>query len=161
VTRRTLLCNAHDGPYREGMQPQGADSAEVGTGPHDALGVVTVACPAPVDETVQRVVALLEGLGIELFAVIDHSGEAREVGLSMPETKLLVFGNPKGGTPLMLAHPLVALDLPLKLLIWENGAGEVFASYNAPSYLADRYGLTPSETAAISVVETISQSIVA
>jgi uncharacterized protein (DUF302 family) len=81
--------------------------------------------------------------GLEIFALVDHSGEAERVGLQMQETKLLIFGSPKAGTPLMVASPLLALDLPLKALVWEDG-GQVRVSYNATSYLAERHDL-PSE----------------
>lgn len=128
--------------------------------PHESPGVVTLSCPISVDEALTRVVAQIEKLGVELFAVIDHSGEAVEVGLSMPETKLVIFGNPKGGTPIMVAHPLIALDLPLKLLIWETAEHSVFVSYNTPGYLGDRYGLSEPEIAALSAVEAIARIVV-
>ena len=91
--------------------------------------------------------------------MIDHSGEAAEVGLTMPDTKLVIFGSPRGGTPLMLAHPLIALDLPLKLLLWENTVRCVFVSYNAPGYLATRYELSEHEAVALRVVETVARTI--
>jgi len=78
-----------------------------------------------------------------VFALIDHSGEAAKVGMKMRPTKLLIFGNPKGGTPLMLAAPSIAIDLPLKILIWEDEQEKVWVSYNTPEYLAERHGLPP------------------
>ncbi len=125
----------------------------------DAPGVISHQASDPVVEVLARVVEQLEARGLEVFAVIDHSGEAAAVGLSMPETKLVIFGNPKGGTPIMVAHPLVALDLPLKLLIWETDDHRTFVSYNAPSYLGERYGLSDTEGKALGVVEAIAQAV--
>ncbi len=104
----------------------------------------------------RRVVAEIEARQLTIFSVVDHSGEAAEVGLTMPETKLVIFGSPLHGTPLMLAHPELALDLPLKLLIWERGPGEVFVSYNTPEFLADRHGLSAPETDALRGVAVIA-----
>jgi uncharacterized protein (DUF302 family) len=125
----------------------------------DPPGVATHPCPVSVDEALQRVVALLDERGLKLFTVIDHSGAAADVGSTMPNTKVVVFGSPKGGTPLMLAHPLIALDLPMKLLIWENDSGGVFVSFNTADYLAERYGLTPAEKERVAAVEVIATSI--
>ena len=88
-------------------------------------GIVDVPSNHSVDETVERVKNILQSKGVTLFAVIDHSGEAEKVGIKMPPTKLLIFGNPKGGTPLMLAAPSVAIDLPLKILVWQDGQGKI------------------------------------
>jgi uncharacterized protein (DUF302 family) len=125
----------------------------------DASGTVTHASPVGIDQLLRRVLGCLEDRGLELFAVIDHSGQAAEVGLDMPATKLVIFGNPKGGTPLMLAHPLIALDLPLKLLLWETDEHDAFVSYNAPGYLAARYGLDARETEALGAVEAIARAV--
>jgi uncharacterized protein (DUF302 family) len=103
-------------------------------------GIVRLASNHSVPETVSKLEEILKAKGVKLFAVIDHSGEAQSVGLKMPDTKLLIFGNPKGGTPLMLAAPSAALDLPLKILVAEEGAGKVWISYNSPEYLQNRYG---------------------
>ena len=89
----------------------------------------------------RKLQAILQAKGIAVFALIDHSGEAEKVGMKMRPTKLLIFGNPKGGTPLMLAAPSIAIDLPLKILIWEDDQGKVWVSYNSPEYLAERHGL--------------------
>ncbi len=97
--------------------------------------------------------------GLEVFAVIDHSGEAREAGLLMADTKLVVFGNPATVTPLMLAHPLLALDLSLKILIWETTDQHAFVSYNTPRALAERYELPPDQAEALELVEVIAQSL--
>jgi uncharacterized protein (DUF302 family) len=94
-----------------------------------------------------------------LFALIDHSGEAAQVGMKMPPTKLLIFGNPKAGTPLMQASPSSAIDLPLKILIWEDTEGKVWVSYNSPAYLRDRHGLPEELLRNISIVETLAAEI--
>jgi uncharacterized protein (DUF302 family) len=95
----------------------------------------------PVDETVQRLKAAVAHHGLQLFALIDHSGEAEKVGLKMRPTKLLIFGSPKGGTPVMVASPSLAIDLPLKILVAEDEAGEVWITYNDPLYLQQRHGI--------------------
>jgi uncharacterized protein (DUF302 family) len=105
---------------------------------------------------VERLKGILQTKGITLFAVVDHSGEAAKVGMKMPNTKLLIFGNPKGGTPLMLAAPSIAIDLPLKILVAEDGQGKVWVSYNSPEYLKDRHGLPENLVANITVVETLA-----
>ena len=102
--------------------------------------------PWEVDETVARLVGVLEARGVKVFAVIDHSGEARAAGLELRETKVVVFGNPAAGTPVMAAVPLVALDLPLKVLVWASDDG-TRVDYLAPDELAARYDL-PAELAA-------------
>lgn len=124
-------------------------------------GIVTLASPVEVDQLFRRVVLEIERRGLELFAVIDHSGEAADVGLSMPETKLVMFGNPEAGTPIMVAQPLAALDLPLKLLLWESADHATFISFNAPSFLAERHGLSEPEANSIRVVETIARDAIA
>jgi uncharacterized protein (DUF302 family) len=109
-----------------------------------------------VDETAERLQATLRAKGIALFALVDHSGEAAKIGMKMRPTKLLIFGNPKAGTPLMQASPSSAIDLPLKILIWEDADGKVRASYNSPSYLRDRHGLPEELMGKIDVVETLA-----
>ena len=104
-------------------------------------GVVNIASPYAVDETLDHLQKLLEAKSIKVFALIDHSGEAAKVGIEMHPTKLLIFGSPKGGTPVMLAAPTVALDLPLKALVWEDDKGKVWISYNDPAYLQKRHGI--------------------
>ena len=103
-------------------------------------GMVHRSSPYCVDETVERLGAVLQSLGIPILARIDHSGGAAGLGLEMKPTQLLIFGNAKAGTPLMLAAPTVALDLPLKTLVWEDGEGKVWVSYNTPQYLQERHG---------------------
>jgi uncharacterized protein (DUF302 family) len=88
--------------------------------------------------------------------LIDHSGEAGKVGLKMRPTKLVIFGNPRAGTPLMLASPSSAIDLPLKLLVWEDAQGKVWLSYNSPEYLVERHGLPQELTQNIAMVETLA-----
>ena len=104
-------------------------------------GLMQVASKRTVDETVQRVESVLAGRGLKLFALIDHSGEAEKVGMKMPPTKLLLFGSPKGGTPVMVAAPSIAIDLPLKALVSEDETGKVWVFYNAPEYLQQRHGV--------------------
>jgi uncharacterized protein (DUF302 family) len=104
-------------------------------------GIITGAAGHSVDETVETLLALLKQRGITLFALVDHSGEAAKVGLKMPPTKLLIFGNPAAGTPVMLAAPSSAIDLPLKLLVWEDSQGNAWLSYNDATYLQDRHHL--------------------
>lgn len=94
-----------------------------------------------VDEVVNSLTALLQAKGIALFALVDHSGEAAKVGLAMRPTKLLIFGDPRAGTPLMLAAPSSAIDLPLKVLVWQDEAGSTQIAYNSPAYLAARHGI--------------------
>jgi uncharacterized protein (DUF302 family)/uncharacterized membrane protein YidH (DUF202 family) len=119
-------------------------------------GILNITSHHSVDETVARLQGILEAKGAKLFAVVDHSGEATDAGLKMPNTKLLIFGNPKAGTPLMLASPSTALDLPLKILIAEDAAGKVWVSYNAPSYLQERHNLPASLLPNIAVIEALA-----
>jgi uncharacterized protein (DUF302 family) len=104
-------------------------------------GIVTVQGHESVDGTVDKLKGILQEKGVKLFAVIDHSGEAKAAGLEMRPTKLLIFGNPKAGTPLMIASPSIAIDLPLKILVAEDAQGRVWVSYNAAAYLQARHGL--------------------
>jgi uncharacterized protein (DUF302 family) len=104
-------------------------------------GLLQVASARSVDETVDRLKAILAERGLQVFALVDHSGEAEKVGMKMRPTKLLIFGSPKGGTPVMLAAPSVAIDLPLKALVAEDEAGKVWISYNSPEYLQQRHGI--------------------
>src|SRR3984885_10807902 len=97
-------------------------------------GILTKPTRHSVTETVESLTRILREKGITLFALVDHSGEAEKVGMKMPPTKLLIFGSPKGGTPLMLASPTIALDLPLKILVWEDDQGKVWVSYNTTEY---------------------------
>ena len=107
-------------------------------------GLMQVASPYSVDESVQRFDSILKERGLQVFTLIDHSGEAEKVGMKMHPTKLLIFGSPKGGTPVMLAAPSIAIDLPLKALISEDENGKVWITYNTPAYLQQRHGV-PTE----------------
>lgn len=107
-------------------------------------GLVQVPSRYPVDETVDRLETAFAEKGLKVFAVIDHSGEAQKIGLTMPTTKVLLFGSPKAGTPLMVAAPSLAIDLPLKALVAEDNAGKVSVTYNSPEYLQHRHGF-PAE----------------
>ena len=110
-----------------------------------------------VDETVARLKTILQAKGVRLFAEVDHSGEAAKAGLTMRPTKLLIFGNPKAGTPIMVAAPASAIDLPLKILVWEDPQGKVFASYNTATYLQERHDLPPELLKTLAVVETFAR----
>ena len=119
-------------------------------------GIVTIPSPHSVDQTVQRLEEILAAKGVKLFAVIDHGGEAEKAGFQMRPCKLLVFGNPKAGTPLMLASPTAALDLPLKILVWESADGAVLLSYNDSAYLQRRHALPDSLLGNIAVVDALA-----
>jgi uncharacterized protein (DUF302 family) len=106
-----------------------------------ANGLVQIASHYSVDETVRRLETSLAQKGLQIFMVIDHSGEAAKVGLKMRPTKVVIFGSPKGGTPLMIAAPSLAIDLPLKALVSEDEGGKVWVSYNSPEYLQQRHGV--------------------
>jgi uncharacterized protein (DUF302 family) len=121
-----------------------------------SAGIVNVPGRHTVDQTVEKLKAILDEKGVTLFALVDHSGEAAKVGMKMPATKLLIFGSPKAGTPLMLAAPSVAIDLPLKILVWEDGETNVWISYNSTAYLQQRHGLPQELLKNIQVVETLA-----
>jgi uncharacterized protein (DUF302 family) len=110
-------------------------------------GIKTCTSRYSVDQTVSRLEALLKEKGVKLFAVVDHSGEAAAAGLEMHPTKLLIFGSPKAGTPVMLAAPSAALDLPLKILVAEGSDGKVLLSWNDPAWLEQRHGFPAELTA--------------
>jgi len=119
-------------------------------------GIVRIPSHHSVDETVAKLQSILQAKNVKLFAVVDHSGEAEKVELRMPNTKLLIFGNPKAGTPLMLASPSVALDFPLKVLVAEDTAGKVWVSYNASDYLQKRHNLPSNLLPNIAVIEALA-----
>jgi uncharacterized protein (DUF302 family) len=119
-------------------------------------GIVKVSSHHSVDETIDKLKIILKSKGVTLFALVDHSGEAEKVELKMPPTKLLIFGNPKGGTPLMLATPSAALDLPLKILVAEDSQGRVWISYNSADYLKERHGLPDNLVPNIAVVQALA-----
>jgi len=123
---------------------------------NSADGIITKSANCTVEEAVSKIKSLLVIRGITLFAVIDHSGEAETNGMKMPNTKLLIFGNPKGGTPLMLASPSIAIDLPLKLLVAEDAKGRCSILYNSPQYLQQRHGLSTDLIQNIAIIEALA-----
>jgi uncharacterized protein (DUF302 family) len=124
------------------------------------LGVVTKTSPRSVGDTVSRIEEILSTKNIKLFAVIDQSREAREVGLELRDTTLVIFGNPRAGTPLMNAVPLAALDLPLKLLIWAD-ATSTKVSYYSPSEIVARHHLSDELAQGLAALDAISDALVA
>jgi len=122
-------------------------------------GIATSRSRYSFDETVARLMTEVKSKGATVFAVIDHAGEAARVGLTMPPTKLLIFGSPNAGTPLMLAAPSLALDLPLKILVWEETGGSVWMAYNTAEYLADRHSLPRRESAALAAVRVLTAAL--
>jgi uncharacterized protein (DUF302 family) len=121
--------------------------------------VVTKLSPRPVEETVSRLTALISERGMKLFAVVDHSGEAEAAGLELRDTKVVMFGNPRAGTPIMADAPLAALDLPLKVLVWDDG-GQTKISYAPPGALAQRYGLSPELAANLAGINVITEALI-
>jgi len=124
--------------------------------PTTSNGIINTPSNHPVDQTVEKLKGILQAKGVTVFALVDHSGEAEKVGMKMRPTKLLIFGSPKAGTPLMLAAPSMALDLPLKILVWEDGQGKVWLSYNNPAYLQQRHGVPKDLLQNIAVVESLA-----
>ena len=119
-------------------------------------GIVDIRSNHSVDETVDKLEGILQAKGVTLFAFVDHSEEADRVGMKMRPTKLLIFGSPKAGTPLMLAAPSIAIDLPLKILVWEDAEARVWVSYNSPAYLQERHNLSAELLQNIAVVATLA-----
>ncbi len=124
--------------------------------PGGASGIIDIPSNHSVDETVEKLEGILQAKGVTLFALVDHSGEAEKAGLKMPPTKLLIFGSPKAGTPVMLVAPSSAIDLPLKILVWEDGQSKVWISYNSQQYLQQRHGLPQELLTNLAVVETLA-----
>ena len=158
VKRRIVAGTVSGGIFHQLSSASAAPntSASVGTIVGKEAGIVNIPSNHSVDETVDRLKNILRSKEIILFALIDHSGEAAKVGMKMPPTKLLIFGNPNGGTPLMLAAPSIALDLPLKILVSEDAQGKVWLSYNSPKYLKERHGLPPDLLPNIAVEQTLA-----
>ena len=123
-----------------------------------AEGIVNLPTHSSVDVTITHLQSMLQEKGIQIFALIDHSGEAQGAGFEMRPTKLLIFGNPKAGTPLMLGAPSIAIDLPMKLLVWEDASGQVWISYNTPDYLQKRHALPQDLAAALGAVEALAKN---
>jgi len=121
-----------------------------------ANGIVDKVSHHSVEDTVEKLKGILLSKGVMLFAIVDHSGEAEKVGMKMRPTKLLIFGSPKAGTPLMQAAPSLPIDLPLKILVWEDEQGKVWVSFNSPAYLQQRHGIPPELLQNIAVVESLA-----
>ena len=119
-------------------------------------GIIDMPSNHRVDQTVEKLKGILQAKGVALFALVDHSGEAEKAGMKMPNTKLLIFGNPKAGTPVMLAAPTIAIDLPLKILVWEDSGGKVWISYNSPAYLQKRHNVPQELMQNLAVVEMLA-----
>ena len=124
--------------------------------PSRNAGIVTIPSNHSVDQTVAKLAAILQSKGVKLFALIDHSGEAEKAGLRMPPTKVLIFGNPKAGTPLMVASPGIAIDLPLKILVAEDANRKVHISWNSPAYLQARHDFPAEFVPTVAVVEALA-----
>ena len=120
-----------------------------------AAGVITKPSKFTTADTLIRLEKVIHSKGLTVFAVVDHSGEAAKIGLKMQDAKLIIFGSPKAGTPLMIASPLLALDLPLKALVWKDNSEHVWVSYNSVSYIANRYNLPSELTKNIAGIDTI------
>jgi uncharacterized protein (DUF302 family) len=125
--------------------------------PNNDNGLVDIPSSRSVNETVEKLKGILQAKSITLFALVDHSGEAEKAGMKMRLTKLFIFGNPKAGTPVMLAAPSSAIDLPLKILIWEDARGKAWVTYNSPAYLQKRHGIPLELLPSISVIETLAK----
>jgi uncharacterized protein (DUF302 family) len=124
-------------------------------------GMVHLGSPYSVPETLKRLESLLQSRGLTVFAYIDHSGEAEKVGMKMHPTQLIIFGSPKGGTPVMLASPTLAIDLPLKALVWEDAGGKVWLTYNSADYLKQRHNIPDDLVKNIAVIGPLLQNVVA
>jgi uncharacterized protein (DUF302 family) len=125
--------------------------------PNNDNGLVDIPSSRSVNETVEKLKGILQAKSITLFALVDHSGEAEKAGMKMRLTKLFIFGSPKAGTPVMLAAPSSAIDLPLKILIWEDAQGKAWVTYNSPAYLQKRHGIPLELLPSISVIETLAK----
>ena len=125
--------------------------------PNDS-GIMTVLSRHSVAETVEKLKGILSAKGVTLFAVVDHSGEAAKAGISMPDTKLLIFGSPMAGTPVMIAAPSIAIDLPLKILVAVDSAGKVSVSYNSAKYLAERHSVPADLITNLAVIEALANA---
>jgi uncharacterized protein (DUF302 family) len=122
-------------------------------------GLIDLPSKHSVDETLHRLRGILAAKNITLFSVVDHSGEAAKVGMKMFPTKLVIFGNPKAGTPVMIASPSSAIDLPLKILIWEDDHEKVWITYNSPAYLQQRHNVPAEVLPNISVIEALAKAV--
>jgi uncharacterized protein (DUF302 family) len=136
-----------------------SQAAETPAGARPTDGVLHRRSPYSVAETVEHLTALTEQAGARLFALVDHSGEAKRSGLPLRDTKLLIFGNPLGGTPVMQAAPLAALDLPLKVLVWVDDSEAVWMSYLSGEWLAERHGVPADLAKPLSAVEGLTRQV--
>ena len=141
---------------RSSASSQFNNSKEIGMTLSEGKEIIDTPSNHSVDETVERLKGILQAKGVTVFALVDHSGEAEKAGIKMRPTKLLIFGSPKAGTPVMLAAPSIAIDLPLKILIWKDGQGKVWISYNSPEYLQERHGVPQELMQNIAVVGTLA-----
>ena len=123
-------------------------------------GVIALPSPSAFDETIERIERAPADRGLAVFCRIDHAGEAARVGLAMPPTTVLLFGNPRAGTPLMLAAPSAAIDLPLKVLVAEDGDGRVWVSYNSAAYLQERHGLSDELIAKVAAAGPVLEAAI-
>lgn len=139
-------------------QPEGGTAANPAHATTTA-GITTKLSPSSVEETVSRLTEIVTSKGLKLFAVIDHSGEAEHVGLELRETKVVIFGSPQAGTPVMAAAPLAALDLPLKALVWAED-GQTKVSYTSPAALAARYDLDDELAARLAGIDALTDAAV-
>lgn len=118
-------------------------------------GLVHLNSPYSVEETLDRIQSILTERGLKTFCVVDHSGEAETAGLAMRSTKLILFGSPKAGTPVMIASPTIAIDLPLKALVWQDVSGKIVVSFNSPEYLQRRHNVPAELIKNISAARTL------
>ena len=128
--------------------------------PQSSAGIITKHSSKSVAQTVDRLKRVMEDRGFTVFNVIDHSGVAERVGVQMPDSKLIMFGKPTVGAAVMLAAPLAALDIPLKVLVWEDGNGAVSVSYNSPGFLAERYHIEGALRAPFDAVESLVEAVI-
>ena len=143
---------------KEGSEPKRVRDETIGA---DGPEVVTKSSPWSVAATVTRLLAVAAARELKVFAMIEHSGEAENVGLHLRDTKLVIFGSPAAGTPVMQSAPLAALDLPLKILIWASDDYQTKLSYTAPDALACRYGLSAEQTARLAGIEALTNAVIA
>jgi uncharacterized protein (DUF302 family) len=143
------------------MPEPGSEPARLAAGgmPPEGAGVVTKLSPRSVPETVARLVAMVQARGMKVFAVIDHSGEATRVGLDLRDTRVVIFGSPQAGTPVMAAAPLAALDLPLRVLVWADGE-ETKLSYTSPAHLAARFALSEPLASRLAGIDALTDAVV-
>ena len=140
----------------EGSEPTQAQTVPVAANDED---VVTKVSPWSLDDTVSRLSAVAAARGMKVFAVIDHSGEARNLGLELRDTKVVILGSPQAGTPVMVAEPLAALDLPLRVLVWVDGV-QTKISYTAPATLAARYGISGELGSRLAGIDALTDAVI-